>query len=110
MGIFTRFRRHPGQPAVPAASTAGTESQVLYLADSIAHSQARLLLTADRVAAGRAEPGDEARLRIQREITASFRKRLERIELPDCVGDDAEEWLRSTTTPPGTGARQLRPH
>ncbi|MHA7210030.1 hypothetical protein [Arthrobacter sp. MDT1-65] len=108
--MFTRFRRRPQQPAAPAASTAGAESQLLYLADSIAHSQARLLLTADRVAAGRAEPGDEARLRIQSEITASFRKRLERIELPVSVGDDAEEWLRSTTAPSGPGARQLRPH
>jgi hypothetical protein len=108
MGIFTRDRR-PQQPA-PAAPPAHDGNRALHLADSIAHSQARLLLVADRIAAGRAEPGDEARLRIQSELTASFRRSLEKAAVPTGLGDDIEEWLRTRTTPSGADVRQLRPH
>lgn len=82
--------------------------QVDHLAACIAASQARLLVIADRVAAGLAEPGDEARLRIQREIIASYRKRLEKIDVPATVGDDAEAWLRSLTSSEHTRQSETR--
>ncbi len=110
MGIFTKYRRRPQHQPTPAAAPARGENHALYLADSIAHSQARLLLIADRMAAGCAEPGDDARLRIQREITASFQRSLEKVALPNAVGDDAEEWLRTVTAPATTDARELRRH
>lgn len=108
MGIFTRDRR-PQQPA-PAAPPAQDGNRSLHLADSIAHSQARLLLIADRIAAGRAEPGDEARLRIQCALTESFRRSLEKAAVPAGLSDDVEEWLRTRTAPSAADARQLRPH
>ncbi|MHA7241029.1 hypothetical protein [Arthrobacter sp. TMS1-12-1] len=109
MGIFTRFRRRPRQLPTPAARVVSEESRLFRLADGIAESQARLLLIADRVAAGRGEPGDEARLRIQREITAGFRARLEKASLPTGLGDDVEAWLRSTPLPSSADARVHRP-
>lgn len=87
----------------PLVERVQQDAELTSLVDSIAGSQVRLLLIADRVAAGRAESGDESRLRIQREITASYQKRLEKIALPTGVGDDAEAWLRSTTAPSSSG-------
>ncbi|MBG6225076.1 hypothetical protein IWX63_001641 [Arthrobacter sp. CAN_A2] len=110
MGIFTRFRRRTQQLPAPAAPALSGEAGLLRLADSIAGSQARLLLISDRVAAGRAEAGDEARLRIQREITASFRKRIEKVALPTDIGDDVEVWLRSTPLQAPADGREYRPH
>lgn len=96
MSIFTRNRRRSSSsPASPGVQAAEFDQ----LATAIARSQARLLLIAHRVASGRGEPGDEARLRLQREITASYRARLDRISLPTATGDDAEAWLRSISAP-----------
>ncbi|OUM43317.1 hypothetical protein [Arthrobacter sedimenti] len=112
MRIFTGIRRRLQRASAPAPGSVPVTvvSQLDTLADSIAHSQARLLMIADRVAAGRAQPGDESRLRIQREMTASFQKRLEKVALPTGTGDDAEAWLRSITDPSGLDTRQKDSH
>jgi hypothetical protein len=109
MRIFTGIRRRRQQPSAPAPGRVPV-SELDTLAASIADSQARLLVIADRVADGRARPGDESRLRIQRQMTASFQKRLEKVALPAGTGDDAEAWLRSVTDPSGLGTRQKDSH
>jgi hypothetical protein len=109
MKIVTRIRRRVLGP--PAPTTHQLQSaQLDDLAARIADSHARRIEITDRIAGGRALPGDEARLRIQRDITASYQKRLEKIDLPTGTADDAEAWLRSAGTPRGARARQDRPH
>ena len=110
MRIFTGNRRRRQEPSAPAPDRVPAASQLDILAASIADSQARLLMIADRVADGHGQPGDESRLRIQREMTASFQKRLEKLALPIGTGDDAEAWLRSVTDPSGLGTRQKDSH
>jgi hypothetical protein len=92
MSIFTRTRRRTAPSPAPARG-----SELDQLTSAIAHSQVRLLIIAHRVANGEARPGDETRLRLQREIITSYRARLDRIALPTGTGDDAEAWLRSIT-------------
>lgn len=72
-------------------------SQLDELVRQIAESRTRLLEIAARVASGRGTPGDETRLRIQREILEGYQKRLTSITVPTGTADDAEAWLRSVT-------------
>lgn len=94
MSIFTRIRRRPD----PTSASVMRSRDLDLLIMAIAESQATLLLIAQRVASGAAEPGDEVRLRWQREITASYCARLDKLASPTGTGDDAEAWLRSIST------------
>lgn len=96
-GLLPKSPHHKneGQKVVDREDQSMNDDDGDRLARSIADSKARQLEIEDRAHAGRARKGDEARLRMQKQIEASFQKRLDRVVLPSDIGSKAEDWLRN---------------